>query len=199
MCGVSSVRASDRSVVRYDCERRFSVGGDERSLLVLWATNELDEASARLKFERGEAEAKTRPKYAVVPGLEFAARTYFRTFGAGDDFRRMHVIEAYSGPFTLKLELPRHPDANALCAREKLPELAGRVLAQIKALDSGSELPAPPAKTAEVPPGAAAAPDDKAPQAPAPGALPAAASEKAAVPAPPAAPEKTPAKSATKK
>lgn len=211
MCDLKSVQVTDRGVVRHDCQRRFNVGGDERSLLVLWATNELDEASARLKFERGEAEAKTRQKYVEVPGLGFTARTYFRTFGAGDDFRRMHVMEAYSGPFSLKLELPRHPDVRPLCAAEKLPELARRVFAQIKGLESGVELPGLAAKAGEHPAaapapatgatGATAAADkspDKAPRTPGKAAEPpAAASKKVARPAAPQA--KAPTEPATKK
>lgn len=148
VCGAGSIQVREGDGWQYECELRFSVGEDKTRHLSLRVTNELDSVSATRALERGATEAQENKKFAKLEGVGSAGHTYYRTFGSGEGFRRMPVLEAVDGPFALKLEAPYHPKSTPVCAAEKLPELAKVVIVRLKNLDSGGQGKSEPANAA---------------------------------------------------
>lgn len=147
VCGTDGLTVAEGDGWQYECELRFTVGEDKQRRLSLRVANELDSASALRALERGATEAQQNKKYTKLEGVGVAGHTYLRTFGKGEGFRRMPVLETVDGPFAVKLEAAYHPQSQPVCTPEQLPELAKRVLAGLKALEGGGQ-PAAPAPAA---------------------------------------------------
>lgn len=143
ICGVESLRVFNGEHVDYDCDRRFNAGTEERSGLRIFLVNEAEASSAQRRLEHDAADAKARKKYERVEGVGSAAHFDYRTFGKEELFRRMTLLSFVSGVTTGRIELAYHPQAKPLCEREKLPELARRIVQRLSAADVQASSTAP--------------------------------------------------------